>query len=296
MNLQPLFPEPIIEQTLFPTAYADHTNDIWRVRTATEDVVVRSPRRAGEWDHAASAFWWGCRQLFGLDPTRPERLLTVNDILARRSPLPVPRALRAGLVEGRPCIIVECLLGERVDDLRALPPAALRTLGGTIATLHQERRDWYGTLDSTMHRPLADFHADLAATLRELVARFHQADRSLAAPLERFCAAALALPAPTYATPIMLDVDATQFLAADGRLTGLVDTDPYACGPPSTSSATNTNSTHPHPQPSRTATAPSPRSPISPPSARSTATSCASSAHRAQCRSTSGWRGQRTFE
>ncbi len=232
MDLQPLFPDPIIAQAAYPAAYADHTNDIWHVRTANEEVVVRAPRRADEWDHAASAFWWGCRHLCGLDPTRPERLLAVNDLLARRSPLRVPRALRTGIVAGRCCLVVERLPGERLDDLRTLPPATLRALGGAIAILHTERRDWCGTIDGNYRRPLTSFHAALAATLRELVAHFHNADQSLVAPLEAFCAAALALPAPTHAAPVMLDVDATQFLAADGRLTGLVDTDAYAFAPP----------------------------------------------------------------
>lgn len=232
MDLQPLFPEPIVAQTPFTAAYADHTNDVWRVRTATEDVVVRAPRRPDEWDHAASAFWRGCRDLFGLDPTRPERLLAVNDLLARRCPLPVPRALRAGRVAGRPCVVVERLPGARVDDLRALPPATLRALGGAVATLHRERRPWFGPLDAARGQPLADFHPALAATMRLLIAGFYGPESPLAAPLERCCAAALALPAPTWAAPVMLDVDATQFLAEGGRLTGLIDTDAYAYGPP----------------------------------------------------------------
>jgi hypothetical protein len=52
MDLQPLFPEPIIEQIAYPPAYTDHTNEVWRVRTATEDVVVRVPRPAAELESA----------------------------------------------------------------------------------------------------------------------------------------------------------------------------------------------------------------------------------------------------
>ncbi len=79
LDLQPLFPDPIVEQEAYPAAYIDHTNDVWRVRTATEEVVVRAPRLAAE---LASPFWWGGLQLFGLDPTRPRRLAALNERLA----------------------------------------------------------------------------------------------------------------------------------------------------------------------------------------------------------------------
>lgn len=232
MDLQPLFAAPIVAQVPYPAAYSDHTNDVWRVRTATEDVVVRAPRAAGEWDHDASAFWWGCRRLFGLDPTRPERLSAVNAALAELGPLPVPQALRAGVAGGRRCLVVERLPGEQLRDLRALPAATLRELGAAIANIHARRFPWYGALDGDNQRPLADFHPHLAATLRELVRRFHATDTTLAAPLDEFCAAALRLPAPADATLTMLDVDATQFLTDGARITALVDTDAYAVAPP----------------------------------------------------------------
>ncbi|HEY8600594.1 MAG TPA: hypothetical protein VIL85_19315, partial [Thermomicrobiales bacterium] len=60
IDLQPLFDAPIIEQYAYPAAYPDHTNDVWRVRTATETAVVRSPRPARELD---TPFWRGCRHL-----------------------------------------------------------------------------------------------------------------------------------------------------------------------------------------------------------------------------------------
>ena len=230
IDLQPLFAAPIIEQRAYPAAYPDHTNDIWRVRTATEEVVVRAPRPAAEWDHAASPFWRGCRHLFGLDPTDTARLATTNALLGGLSPLPIPRVLRSGTVAGRPCLVVEHLPGERLNDLRTLPDAALRELGAAIARIHRQRYRWFGTLDGSTQRPLTTFHTRLADTLR-LLATAHP-DPTLHAPLNDFCAAALALPAPASAVPTMLDVDATQFLTDGARLTALVDTDAYAVAPP----------------------------------------------------------------
>lgn len=231
MNLQPLFPDPIIAQAAYPAAYSDHTNDIWRVRTATEDVVVRIPRSPGGWDYEARAFWLGCRHLFGLDPTRPARLAPTNDLLARLCPIPVPRVLRQGVVAGHPCLVVERLPGERLTDLRALPAAALADLGAALARVHRRRFDWWGAPFGGARRPLAAFHARLAATLDALVARFFARDAALAGALPAYRAAALALPAPESAALVMIDVDATQFLAAGGRITGLVDTDAYVVAP-----------------------------------------------------------------
>jgi aminoglycoside phosphotransferase len=228
MDLQPLFPEPIIEQVAYPAAYTDHTNDVWRVRTRSEDVVVRVPRPAAELE---SAFWWGCHHLFDLALARIERLAPLNDLLARLSPIPVPRVLRTATLAGRSCAVVERLPGERLLDLRALPPAALSELGAALAQIHRQRFDWWGAPDGTMRHALADFHPRLAATLEALVARFFAHDATIAGALDEFRAAALRLPSPESAALVMIDVDATQFLIDGARITALVDTDAFVVAP-----------------------------------------------------------------
>lgn len=228
LDLQPLFPEPILAQEAFPAAYSDHTNDVWRVRTATEVVVVRAPRPASE---LASPFWWGAHALFGIEPTRPHRLAALNARLASLSPLPIPRVLRAGSCAGRDCLVMEQLPGTRLTDLRALPPAALHDLGAALAGVHRHEYGWWGAPEGEQRHELARFHTVLAATLRALVARFYAADPAIVGALPRFHAAALRLPAPESAALIMLDVDATQFLTAGDRITALVDTEAYVVAP-----------------------------------------------------------------
>ena len=56
-RLQALFCEPILEQQYLDPGYSGHANDVWRVRTATEEVVVRALRR----DEAEGPFWDGCQ-------------------------------------------------------------------------------------------------------------------------------------------------------------------------------------------------------------------------------------------
>jgi len=228
LDLQPLFSDPILEQDAYPTAYSDHTNDVWRVRTATEDVVVRAPRPAAE---LASPFWWGARELFGLDPTRPRHLAALNARLAALGALPIPRVLRSGHCDGRDCLVLERLPGTRLTDLRALPPTALHDLGAAIAQIHRRAYRWWGAPPGGQRHELTAFHPALAATLRVLVARYYAADTPIAGALAHFHDAALRLPAPETGALIMLDVDATQFLTADDRITALIDTEAYVVAP-----------------------------------------------------------------
>src|SRR5438094_551346 len=103
MGLQALFCEPILEQQYLDPGYSGHANDVWRVRTATEEVVVRALRR----DEAEGPFWDGCHNLFGIDPRVLADQSPLNAMLAALSPIPVPRVLRHGDVDGRAAIVVE---------------------------------------------------------------------------------------------------------------------------------------------------------------------------------------------
>jgi hypothetical protein len=228
LDLQPLFAAPILAQVALEPAYPDHTNDVWRVRTAAEDVIVRAPRPAQE---LVSPFWWGCRQLFGLDPGRPATLAPLNAQLARLSPLPVPLVLRTGEVAGRRCAVVERLPGERLADFRTLPVGEVCVLGQAIASIHRQQFGWWGAPDGSAQHPPVTFHTRLIAVMRQLVRRFYTHDAVIVAALAPVCAATAGLPVPESAALVMLDVDATQFLTADGRLTALVDTDAYVVAP-----------------------------------------------------------------
>lgn len=227
-DLQPLFAAPITEQVAFPPAYADHTNHVWRVRTADEHVVVRLPRQADEPD---SPFWWGVKTLFGIDPRDPAPLVGVNAQLAALSSIAVPRVLRVGAINGRNGLVVEQLPGLRVESFNDLPLAAAVDLGEAIARIHTQRFAWWGAPDRATQLPVSEFHPRLVATIREIVARFYPAERELVRPIAELAALAERLPPPEDASLVMLDVDGSQFLSEQGRLTGLVDTDAYVVAP-----------------------------------------------------------------
>lgn len=228
VDLHALFADPILEQTLLDPGYSGHTNDVWLVRTAREEVVVRVVRLRGELE---DPFWWGCRRLFGVDPRRLHDLRPLNALLCRLSPVPAPQVLRHGWIAGRQYAVVERLPGSRLATFAAQPAALLEHLGQTPARIHRQRFAWCGHPSGRWRLPLAAFHQEAVATLQEMVPRFYPAVPGFTAALPALCRDLLALPPPEAGALVMPDLDPTQFLAEGDRLTALVDTEAYGVRP-----------------------------------------------------------------
>jgi hypothetical protein len=94
-----------------------------------------------------------------------------------------------------------------------------------VAHIHQRTYPWCGSLTGRVRVELPAFGAHLAATMRTLCGEYRP---ELRATVEEVCQAVPGLPTPAVGTLVLPDLDATQFLAQDGRLTALVDTE-YAC-------------------------------------------------------------------
>jgi aminoglycoside phosphotransferase (APT) family kinase protein len=225
MDLQPLFEQPILEQTVLDPGYSGHANDVWRVRTSTETVIVRSFR--GE--QPEGPFWHGCRRLFGIDPADLFALEPLNALLGELSPIPVPRVLRTGHIAGRRCLVVEHMQGEPLSDLRSRPRELLFGLGQALARIHARHVPYYGQPSGNVRAPLDSFHRHMVTVMRDLAAA--TGDAALEAALEPVCSAALALPRPASGSLVMVDLDPTQFLTDGRRITALVDTEAYVVGP-----------------------------------------------------------------
>lgn len=228
MDLQPLFSEPILEQRPLDPGYSNHASDVWLVRTAAESVVVRTSRLNGQPDND---FWWGLRDLFGVDPRRVFDMEPVNQILHQQSTIPVPRVFRRAVLDGRPYVMVELMPGSALDSFATLRLEVLIDLGEALARIHQYRFDWCGAPTGAVKHGLDQFHTQMVMTMRELVARFYPDHQQIRERLEPMCEAALALPAPTVGALVMPDIDPTQFLTDGARLTALVDTEAYVVGP-----------------------------------------------------------------
>jgi aminoglycoside phosphotransferase (APT) family kinase protein len=225
--LQALFAEPTLEVKPLDPGYTDHASDVWLVRTAAEEVVVRASRMNAEPDND---FWVGCRQLFGIDPRRVADMEVINGLLSLLSTIPVPRVLRKAEVEGRLHLVVEKLEGRTLPSFRELIPAALEDLGESLALIHAQRFDWCGSPAGHLTYPVDEFHHRLVATMREIAGRFYQEQPEVLALLAPMCAAAEALPTPGAGALIMVDLDPTQFLWDGRQITALVDTEAYGVG------------------------------------------------------------------
>lgn len=228
MNLQPLFREPIIQQSYLDPGYSGHANDVWRVKTATEEVVMRMYRWPGEMD---GPFWWGCHQLFGIDPRQLFALEPLNTLLNSLGSLAVPRVLRKGVIDAREYVVVEYMHGTDVEDLRAESQSMLEDFGRALAQFHCHVYQFYGHPLGHLRQPLASFHSHLVDIMQKVVQRFYMEDRQLQEALDPMCTLAMQLPSPKEATFVMIDLDASQFLSDGQRVTAVVDTEGYVVGP-----------------------------------------------------------------
>lgn len=226
-DLRGLFSEPILEQTYLDPGYSDHASDVWLVRTEREEVVVRIPRFTGA---PLGEFGLGVQRLFGVNLRSVYDLEAINELVCEISPIPAPRVLRKGVVDGRPCVVVEKMPGETVESFRDLPNAALEQFGRDLAATHRHRFDHCGSPTGSLRYPLEEFHARVAETMKAVAAQCYRNDRAITAALEE--TAVLRLPPPQEAALILVDMDARQFLSDGSRVTAVVDTEAYAIGPP----------------------------------------------------------------
>lgn len=226
--LQALFPDPIEEQKNLDPGYSGHASDVWLVRTATEEAVVRTSRLIDEPDNE---FWRGLKGLFGIDPRRVGDLEPVNGYLCALSSIPVPRVLRVDEVGGRVHAVVEKMKGSTLPSFGELAPEALAGLGEALARIHTRRFDWCGAPSGALQYPVAEFHTRLIGTIWSVVDRYYREQPEIEALLEPICLAAQALPAPEAGALVMPDLDPSQFLWNGERITALVDTEAYVVGP-----------------------------------------------------------------
>lgn len=109
MDLQFLFPDPVLNQIELSPGYDDHASNVWLVTTGKEEVIVRSSRLPNPLD---VDFWWGCRKMFGIDPRRVHGLERINNTLKEISSIPVPRVIRTGEKDKQQFAVVEKLRGD----------------------------------------------------------------------------------------------------------------------------------------------------------------------------------------
>lgn len=96
---------PILHIEELHPGYEDHASNVWLIQTKDEEVIVRSSKLDEE---PNNDFWWGCKQLFGIDPRSVHNLEIVNHTLGQYTTLPIPKLfdwIRIFIYKNRSCSI-----------------------------------------------------------------------------------------------------------------------------------------------------------------------------------------------
>ncbi|EMI9088325.1 MULTISPECIES: hypothetical protein [unclassified Bacillus (in: firmicutes)] len=226
--LQQLFTSPVLSvQTLHP-GYEDHASDVFLVKTAAEEVIVRSSKMTEE---PNNDFWWGCKNLFGIDPRNVYHLETVHTLLQEHTTLPIPTILEKHILNGREFVVVEKLVGNTVQSFIGQPDTTLFSLGKGLAEIHKFKADYIGNVSGSFQITLEEFQSHILNVSKELVNMFYSDNESIQNAFPTFEQQLSSLPAPKEATLVLIDMDPTQFLSDGTTITGLVDTEAYAVAP-----------------------------------------------------------------
>ncbi|MBW7477548.1 hypothetical protein K0T92_22775 [Paenibacillus oenotherae] len=224
MNLQSLFSEQIISQT----SLGGRASDVWQVKTENGEYVVRS---SGVNENSDAPFLWACRNLFGIELQHTYDIEYVNDQLGQMSTnIDVPRVIQKGIIDGRQFIVVEKMNGTEFRFLD-MPPLMMEGFGMAIADIHSHGFSEYGAPAGTYRNPVEQFPQHLSNALSVLSSRYYNSNIEITSKLQYYCSLAENLPLPGSASYVMLDMDARQFLAANHRVTAIVDTEAYVLGP-----------------------------------------------------------------
>jgi len=219
---------PIETVVALDPGYSGHASDVWLVKTASGEAVVRSSR----WkDQPLNDFWWGLNSLFGIDPGNPIHFEAASKMLSEIPTIAAPNILSRAEINGRPYLVVEKMAGHPMKSFTDQPDELLRQFGIWLAQVHGSTYAHFGNLAGTKAIGIQHFHRHLARTMERLVARYYKDSPDFVAALNRLLPETERLPAPSNASSVLIDIDPSQFLADDGRITAIVDLEAYVLGP-----------------------------------------------------------------
>ncbi|WP_274648813.1 phosphotransferase family protein [Paenibacillus humicola] len=227
-KLQQLFRDPIERIAYLDPGYSGHASDVWLVKTAREERIVRTSRLA---EAPAREFWWGCCDLFGIDP-RFMRHFEANAAMLGAIPgIPAPRVYARTVIESKEYLVVEKMNGQALRSFIGQSDALLHQLGAWLARVHEHRYDYFGNPATGPIERKASFHARMSQTMRLLVERDYKHDSKIRLVAEAMVSRLVDLPVPDHFCPVLIDLGPSQFLIQDGRLSAVVDVEAYAIAP-----------------------------------------------------------------
>ncbi|MFE7375619.1 nitrate reductase [Bacillus cereus] len=226
--LQQLFNSPILSVQALHPGYEDHASDVFLVRTEDKEVIVRSSKM---YEEPNNDFWWGCKNLFGIDPRNVHHLETVHTLLQEHTNLPIPTIIEKHISNDREFVVAEKLVGNTVQSFIGQPDSTLFSLGKGLAEIHKFKADFIGNPSGTFQVPLDGFYSHILNVSKELVHMFYSDDESIQNAFPTFESQLSSLSIPKESTLVLIDMDPTQFLSDGTTITGLVDTEAYAVAP-----------------------------------------------------------------
>ncbi len=226
--LQQLFNSPILSVQALHPGYEDHASDVFLVQTEDTEVIVRASKMNEE---PNNDFWWGCKNLFGIDSRNVHHLETVHTLLQEHTNLPIPTILEKHVLNSREFVLVEKLVGNTVQSLIEQPDSILFSLGKGLAEIHKFKADFIGNPSGTFQVPLDEFQSHILNVSKELVNMFYSDDESIKNAFPTFESQLSSLSVPKESTLVLIDMDPTQFLSDGTTITGLVDSEAYAVAP-----------------------------------------------------------------
>jgi aminoglycoside phosphotransferase (APT) family kinase protein len=227
-KLQQLFHEPIEQITYLEPGYSGHASDVWLVKTASREHVVRSSRLT---EAPSREFWWGCYDLFGIDPRRMCHFEANAAMLGSIADIPVPRVHTHAVIDGSEYLVIEKMSGKAFQSFVGQSDAFLHQLGVWLARVHFQRCDYFGNLAHSQIERQDSFHTSLSKTMRLLVERDYANDSKIKAKLDAMILELSVLLVPDHFCPVFIDLDPSQFLIQDGMLSAVVDVEAYVIGP-----------------------------------------------------------------
>jgi hypothetical protein len=226
--LQRLFSEKIEHVELQDPGYSGHASDVWVVKTASEESVVRCSRLTNEPDHE---FWWGCLHLFGIDPRHMVNFEKNSELLNTVPDIPAPKVLSKAELDGKEYLVVEKMRGKALESFTGQPEELLYQFGIWLAKVHRSRANFFGNIAKTSTEHKDRFHTRLAETIKIMAEREYPEDSKIRKVSGNILEELKSLPVPDWFCPIMPDMSSSQFLAEEGRISAIVDIEAYVVGP-----------------------------------------------------------------
>ena len=221
-DLSPLFGAQYVNQQLMPTTHPGQASWVWRVKTQDGSYIVRTSRYTEPPDED---FWQGAWRLFKRNPATLEGMVWADRVLTPCSPIRLPKIWRQKLYHGRPYLIVEDLSGMPLQSFNQLSQNGLVAFGAALATIHG------GCQDAPITKLAPPFHVTAAPVMQYLVHRFYHQDPTCHQLWHTLAPRMAKLPKEDFWSPILLDMDPSQFLTDGCLLTAIVDTELYVMAP-----------------------------------------------------------------